>query len=65
MADTTQRARENEEGAPHAPSPALAPLPEDHRRPYESPRIMKKRSLSSATLFTVMTQSSIGLTMMG
>jgi len=61
MADANDRAREEEEhGAALPVDPA-----EDHRRPYESPRIMKKRSVSSATLFTAMTISAMGLTFMG
>lgn len=59
MADTDDRPRD-EQDAVREVDPA-----EDHRRPYESPRIMKKRSVSSATLFTGMTVSAMGFTFMG
>jgi hypothetical protein len=59
MADTNDRAQQ-EQGAALPADPA-----EDHRRPYESPQIMKKRSVNSATLFTAMTVASMGLTFMG
>ena len=59
MADTNDRARE-EQGATLPADP-----PQDHRRPYESPQIMKKRSVNAATLFTAMTVSAMGLTFMG
>jgi hypothetical protein len=36
-----------------------------NRRPYEAPRIVKKRSVAHATLQTVMGVSMTGLTMSG
>lgn len=60
MADTNDRSQEEEPGAKIPVRPA-----EDHRKPYESPQIMKKRSVNTATLFTVMTLSAMGLTVMG
>jgi hypothetical protein len=62
MADTDDRERsEQEEEAGELPvRPAL-----DSRKPYEAPRIMKKRSVNRATLFTSGTVTSTGLTTMG
>ena len=59
MAQADDRPRD-EQAAAREIDPA-----EDHRLPYESPRIMKKRSVNSATLFTAMTVSAMGLTFMG
>jgi hypothetical protein len=38
---------------------------EDSRKPYEPPRLAKKRSVARATLFTAMGPSMTGLTFMG
>lgn len=38
---------------------------EDTRKPYEPPRLMKKRSVARATLFTVMGTTMTGITLMG
>ena len=62
MADNIDRAHSTEE--PALPE-RLEPLAEDPRKPYEAPRIMKKRSVNRSTLFTTMTLSSMGLTSMG
>lgn len=60
MAQTNHRA---EPGAEHeAPMPnPLTSTPEDRRKPYEAPRLLKKRSVARATLFTVMGASMSGL----
>jgi hypothetical protein len=55
--------RENGERAPEAQG-AAAPG-EDTRLPYEPPRLVKKRAVEKATLFTAMGPSMTGLTMMG
>jgi hypothetical protein len=44
---------------------AAAPLPEDRRKPYEAPRLLKKRSVARATLFTATGPMASGLTTMG
>lgn len=38
---------------------------EDSRLPYEPPRLLKKRSVARATLFTAMGVTMSGLTMTG
>jgi len=38
---------------------------DDLRRPYEPPRLAKKRSVARATLFTAMGPAMTGLTSMG
>jgi len=38
---------------------------DDPRRPYEPPRLAKKRSVARATLFTAMGPAMTGLTFMG
>jgi hypothetical protein len=38
---------------------------EDARKPYEPPRLLKKRSVARATLFTAMGVMASGLTTMG
>lgn len=56
----------NVERESSAEEPGLPERPaEDPRRPYEAPRIIKKRSVNRSTLFTTMTISSMGLTAMG
>ena len=42
-----------------------APAAEDPRRPYEAPRLLKKRSVARATLFTAVGASMMTLTSMG
>lgn len=59
MADTTHRPIE--EDTQRAPSSAQ----EDTREPYEPPRLLKKRSVARATLFTSMGPTMSGLTMTG
>lgn len=44
-------------------APAL-PAP-DPRKPYEAPRLVKKRSVARATLFTVVGTMATGLTTQG
>lgn len=41
---------------------ALAP---DPRRPYEPPRVIKRRSIEHATLFTAMGPMATAITVMG
>ena len=43
----------------------VAAASEDTRKPYEAPRLVKKRSVSRATLLTAMGPMSSGLTMTG
>lgn len=38
---------------------------DDGRKPYEAPRLLKKRSVAQATLFTAKGPVSTGLTTMG
>jgi hypothetical protein len=38
---------------------------EDPRKPYEAPKLLKKRSVARATLFTVQGATMTGLTTMG
>jgi hypothetical protein len=38
---------------------------EDLRRPYEPPKLVKKRAVAKATLFTAMGPAMTGLTTMG
>ena len=38
---------------------------DDGRKPYEAPRLLKKRSVAQATLFTAKGPISTGLTTMG
>lgn len=59
MADTDDRIRREEETEPPE-YPA-----DDPRKPYEAPRILKKRSVNRSILFTTMTTSAMGLTAMG
>lgn len=52
------------------PTPQASPeadpsTPEDTRKPYEAPRLLKKRSVARATLFTAMGVMASGLTTMG
>ena len=42
-----------------------AQLQEDSRKPYEAPKLLKKRSVARATLFTSHGVMSSGLTQMG
>lgn len=44
---------------------AAATAPADPRKPYEPPRVLKKRSVARATLFTAMGPTSMALTAMG
>jgi hypothetical protein len=59
MADTTNRAPEQSSEV------TSTPAVEDPRKPYEPPRLLKKRSVARATLFTVMGPTMSGLTMTG
>lgn len=54
------------------PNPSAELTPEttteaadDARKPYEPPRLVKKRSVARATLYTVMGPSMTGITFMG
>ena len=55
---------ENSENRTEQAQPAAAATA-DTRKPYEAPRLVKKRSVAQATLLTVMGQSMSGLTMSG
>lgn len=44
---------------------AAMPITDDARKPYEAPRLLKKRSVARATLFTAKGVMSSGLTTMG
>lgn len=44
---------------------ASSAAPADPRKPYEPPRLLKKRSVARATLFTAMGVTMSGLTMTG
>ena len=59
MADTTHRSPEQDTQV------TSTPTPEDPRKPYEPPRLLKKRSVARATLFTAMGPTMSGLTMTG
>lgn len=54
--DHTHLAPGTTEGAPPGP---------DARKPYEPPRLLKKRSLARATLFTAHGPTTNAITMMG
>lgn len=43
----------------------VSPAAEDARLPYEAPRLLKKRSVARATLFTAMGPTTTAITMMG
>jgi hypothetical protein len=43
----------------------VAPAPQDPRKPYEPPRLLKKRSVARATLYTSTGPSMSGLTKTG
>lgn len=59
--DTGARAGTMDQGeAQQAPFAA-----EDPRRPYEAPRLLKKRSVARATLFTVAGTMATGLVSQG
>ena len=63
---------QSNEKSPRADGSTEAAAPESasesgpiNRKPYEAPRIVKKRSVAHATLSTVMGVSMTGLTMSG
>lgn len=58
MADTDNRPTEQDQAERSA-------VTEDSRLPYEPPRLLKKRSVARATLFTAMGVTMSGLTMTG
>ena len=60
MADT--KTPNAEEGEPETHESAEA---SDTRKPYEPPRLTKKRSVARATLFTAMGPAMTGVTFMG
>lgn len=47
------------------PAHPVAAATEDLRKPYEAPRLLKKRSVARATLVTAMGPMASGLTMTG
>lgn len=59
MSETDKRAERDEAAN------LRANAAEDQRKPYEAPKLVKKRSVAQATLFTAMGPSSVALTMMG
>lgn len=59
MEDSENRTERKERTHP------VADATEDTRKPYEAPRLVKKRSVARATLLTAMGPSMSGLTMMG
>jgi hypothetical protein len=63
MADTNDKPERDD--APAATMRAGAPAREDARKPYEAPRLLKKRSVARATLFTVTGVMMSGLTTHG
>jgi hypothetical protein len=60
MSDTKEPNERSEERA----AEALA-ASDDRRMPYEPPKLLKKRSIARATLFTAMGPAMTGLTMAG
>lgn len=50
---------------PNTPEEHAAPAAEDTRKPYEAPRLLKKRSVARATLFTAVGAMGMTLTMSG
>jgi hypothetical protein len=59
MAHTTEKAEQAAEVQ------VDAQVQEDRRKPYEPPKLLKKRSVARATLFTARGVMSSGLTMTG
>ncbi|MEP7119910.1 MAG: hypothetical protein ABJE95_03325 [Byssovorax sp.] len=59
MEDSENRTDRKEQALP------VAAASEDLRKPYEAPRLVKKRSVSRATLVTAMGPMASGLTMTG
>lgn len=59
MSDSTENG-DRGQGAPEVTASG-----EDPRLPYEPPKLIKKRAVVRATLFTAMGPSMTGLTMMG
>ncbi|MFT3775553.1 MAG: hypothetical protein QM820_60165 [Minicystis sp.] len=59
MADTIDRPNNSDA------DDLAAPAAEDPRKPYEAPRLLKKRSVARATLFTAMGPTTNAITMMG
>lgn len=59
MEDSENRTERKEQAHP------VAAATEDTRKPYEAPRLVKKRSVARATLVTAMGPMASGLTMTG
>ena len=59
MEDSENRIDPQEQAHP------LAAASDDTRKPYEAPRLVKKRSVARATLLTAMGPTMSGLTMTG
>ena len=59
MEDSENRTERTEQAHP------VVTATEDTRKPYEAPKLMKKRSVSRATLVTAMGPTMSGLTMTG
>ena len=59
MEDSENRTERQEQAHPGAAATG------DTRKPYEAPRLVKKRSVAQATLLTAMGPTTSGLTMMG
>ena len=59
MDDSENRTERKEHAHP------VAAATEDARKPYEAPKLVKKRSVARATLLTAMGPMASGLTMTG
>jgi hypothetical protein len=55
----------NDRPTPPEQTDLATPAAEDTRQPYEAPRLLKKRSLARATLFTAVGATGMTLTAMG
>ena len=65
MADTREKAERDDAPGLALATQAGAGAREDARRPYEPPRLLKKRSVARATLFTARGVMMSGLTTSG
>lgn len=66
MAEIDERPNEHDHPRLAAPAPgAMGGALPDARKPYEAPRLLKKRSVARATLFTAHGPTTNAITMMG
>ena len=63
MADSNDRTEQAAQANPEGVGSGSAA--EDSRKPYEAPRIVKKRSVARATLVTAMGPTATSLAMVG